>query len=132
MPVPPKKAAALALMLVALMLVAMMPTASRADYIQAQPIYARNNTDRPIWVAAHYIPAGSHSFVTDGWWQVPPGQCRLLLYNNGVNIYFTAHDDQGYHWHGDAVTAVVRGETVNMFHMDTGPCYNPWTVTFSR
>jgi hypothetical protein len=49
-----------------------------------------------------------------------------------VNIYFNARDDQGDVWQGNTTTIVVRGETVNMFHMDTGPCYNPWTVTFNR
>jgi uncharacterized membrane protein len=114
-----------------LVAVAAAPGVSRADCIEAQPIYARNNTSRPIWVAAHYIPAGSHSFVTDGWWRIEPGCCRLLLYNNGVHIYFAARDDQGAVWEGTATSAVVRGETVNMFHRDTGPCYDPWTVDFN-
>jgi len=121
-----RKASALALILVAI-----APTVSRADCIEAQPIYARNNTNRPIWVASYYIPGGSHSFVTSGWWRVNPGCCRLLLYNNGRNIYFNAHDDQGNVWGGNATSTVVDGKTVNMFHMDTGPCYDPWTVDFS-
>ena len=117
----------------ALVLIAVAATSgvSRADWIEAQPIYARNNTSRPIWVAAHYIPAGSHSFVTDGWWRIEPGCCRLLLYNNGRNIYFAARDDQDAVWGGAATSVVIRGETVKMFHCDTGPCYNPWTVDFN-
>jgi hypothetical protein len=117
--------------IVALILVGLAPNVGRSDYIQAQPIYARNNTSRPIWVAAHYIPAGSSSFVTGGWFKVDPGCCKLILYNNGRNIYFGAHNDQGVEWNGTDTTTVVDGQTVKMFHRDTGPCYDPWTVTFN-
>lgn len=106
------------------------PAIGLADWIQAQPVYARNNSDRPIWVAAEYVPAGGSSLVTDGWWKVRPHQCRLLLYTNGQNIYFAAHDDQGHVWDGDATLAIVHGESVRMFHADTGPCYDAWTMTF--
>jgi uncharacterized membrane protein len=116
--------------MVAMLLIGTAPALARANYVQAQPIYARNNTDRPIWVAAYYVPAGAHNFFSDGWWKVDPGQCRLLLYNNGVNIYFYAHDDNGWEWEGNDATAIVQGETLHMFHRDTGPCYDPWTVTF--
>jgi hypothetical protein len=115
-----------------LILVAFAPNVSRADCIEAQPIYAHNNTSRPIWVAAHYVPGGSHSFVTGGWWKVDPGCRRLLLYNNGRNIYFNAHDDQSTVWGGTATSVAVQGQTVNMFHRDTGPCYDAWTVDFNR
>ena len=116
--------------ILAVVLVAMAPAMARADYIQAQPIYARNNSDRPIQVAAYYIPAGGHQFVSGGWWKVYPGQCRLVLWNNGVNIYFYAKDDQGWFWEGTDATVTVQGETLHMFHQDTGPCYDPWSVTF--
>jgi uncharacterized membrane protein len=115
----------------ALPLVALAPSVSLADCIQAQPIYAHNNTGRPIWVAAHYVPAGSQSFVSDGWWEVAPGQCQLLLYNNGRWIYFNARDDQGHTWDGSAITTTVRGQNVGMFQRDTGMCYDPWTLDFN-
>ena len=118
--------------IVALILVCMAPSVGRSDYIEAQPVYARNNTNRPIWVASYYIPAGSSSFVAGGWWKVDPGCCKLVLYNNGRNIYFNAHNDQGTAWSGTDTTAAVDGQIVNMFHRDTGPCYDPWTVTFKR
>jgi hypothetical protein len=115
----------------ALILVATAPNVIRADWIQAQPIYARNNTGRPIWVAAHYIPGGESNFVTGGWWRVDPGCSQLLVYNNGRNIYFYARDDEGAAWGGSATRVTVGGETVSMFHGDTGPCYDPWTVDFN-
>ena len=117
--------------ILALILVGMVPNVGRSDYIQAQPIYARNNTSHPIWVAAHYVPAGSRYFVTGGWWKVDPGCCTLILYTNGRNIYFNAHNDQGFVWNGTDATAVVDGQSVSMFQRDTGPCYDPWTVTFN-
>jgi len=117
--------------ILALVLVAALPSVSRADTICAQPIYAQNNTGRAIWVAAEYVPAGSNSFVTDGWWEVGPGRCLRILYNNGRNIYFSARDDQGDTWEGDDTVAQVRGEAVKMFHADTGPCYDPWTINFN-
>jgi hypothetical protein len=82
-------------------------------------------------VAAHFVPAGGRDFVTGGWWRINPGRCRLLLYNNGRNIYFNARDDKGAVWQGNATSVVVDGETVHMFHRDTGPCYDPWTVDFN-
>ena len=78
--------------ILALVLVAMAPALARADYIQAQPIYARNNTDRPIDVAAYYIPAGGHQFVSGGLVEslprpVPTGsveqRCQHLLLRQG-------------------------------------------------
>jgi len=122
------KATVLAL---ALALAAMTPAVSRADTVQAQPIYAQNNTSHTIWVAARYIPPGSTSYVSDGWWEVGPGQRVLILYNNGVNIYFNAHDDADTVWDGNDATAVVRGETLNMFQQDTGTGYQPWTMHFN-
>ena len=113
-----------------MVLVGMAPTLARADYIQAQPIYARNNTNRTIQVAAYYVPAGGHDLVSGGWWTVYPGQCRLILWNNGINIYFYAKDDNGWVWEGNDATVTVQGETLHMFHQDTGPCYDPWSVTF--
>jgi len=118
--------------ILALILVGMAPTVGRSEYIEAQPVYARNNTSRPIWVASYYIPGGSSSFVTGGWWKVDPGCCKLILYNNGRNIYFNAHNDQGTAWSGTDTTAAVDGQIVNMFHRDTGPCYDPWIVTFKQ
>jgi hypothetical protein len=104
--------------------------AVRADHIAAQPILAHNNSDRPIWVAAHYVPAGSNHFISDGWFRVGPGECRLLFYNNGVNIYFYARDDKGNAWQGNDYTTTFGGQSLNMFHRDTGLCYDPWTITF--
>lgn len=111
-------------------LVAMAPSPARADYIQAQPIYARNNTTQTIQVAAYYVPAGGHDLVSGGFWTVYPGQCRLILWNNGVNIYFYAKTNDGWVWEGNDATATVQGETLHMFHQDTGQCYDPWSVTF--
>ncbi len=115
----------------ALSMVGMAPSVSLADRIQAQPIYAHNNTGRPIWLAAYYVPAGSQGFVSDGWWEVAPGQCQLLLYNNGRYIYFNARDDQGHVWDGSDTTTTVRNQSVKMFQADTGLCYDPWTMDFN-
>jgi len=110
---------------------AMLPNLAQADCISAQPIYAHNNTSQPIWVAAKYIPAGSNCFVDAGWWRVEPGQCLLIAYNGGRWIYFNAYDNQGHKWEGNDTTGVVRGQTLNMFRMDTGMCFDPWTVDFN-
>src|SRR5207249_1700012 len=69
--------------MLAFALVTLLPNVVRADTLQGQPIYAQNNTDRPIWVASQYVPPGSTSYVTDGWWQVDPGERVLIHYNNG-------------------------------------------------
>ena len=63
--------------------------------------------------------------------QVNPGERMLILYNNGVNIYFYARDGQGGTWSGNAASGTVRGETVNMLRRDTGNGYQPWTMNFN-
>jgi hypothetical protein len=115
----------------ALGVVALAPSVSQADYVRGQPIYAQNNTARSIWIAAYYVPAGSRNYVSAGWWEICPGQRVLLLYNNGRFIYFNAHDDQGHVWDGSDTSAMLRGETLKMFQSDTGPCYDPWTISFN-
>jgi uncharacterized membrane protein len=112
-------------------LLTVLPRVAWADNIQGQPIYAQNNTNYSIWVAARYIPAGSNSYVADGFWQVDPGQKMLILYNNGRYIDFYARDDHGGVWTGNDATANVRGETLNMIQEDTGTGYNPWTMNFN-
>jgi uncharacterized membrane protein len=123
MPSLSKKAAVVTLCL-AWVLVPLMPASARADNLQGQPIYARNNTNHPIWVACRYVPPGGSSYVTNGWWQVNPGQSVLILYNNAQYIYFYAHNDCGTSWDGNDACTVVRGETVHMFQADTGTGYD--------
>ena len=115
----------------AVLLVIMMPAVSRAEWLQGQPIYARNNTGRPIWVAAKYMAPGSHSFVTDGFWKIDPGQCVLLVYNTNRWIYFYARNDAGQIWQGNDTGGVVQGEMVGMTQQDTGLCFDPWMMTFN-
>jgi uncharacterized membrane protein len=117
--------------ILALLLVTMVPNVSRAETLTGQPIYARNNTSRPIWVAAKYMSPGSNSFVTDGFWQIAPGQCVRILYNSNRYIYFYARDDNGTVWTGSDTSGFVHGERVNMAQQDTGLCFEPWTMSFN-
>jgi hypothetical protein len=103
---------------------------SHGTYLHGQPIYLRNTTDKTISVAAKYMPPGSCDFVTAGFWQVAPGQTVLVASNNNRWIYFYARDNNGKVWAGNAVTAVVNGETLHMAMYDTTMCYDPWTITF--
>jgi uncharacterized membrane protein len=115
-----------------LILVGLLPKVSQADTLQGQPIYAQNNTNRTIWVAARYMPPGGGSYVSDGFWRVEPGQRLLILYNgNRRFMYLYARDGQGAVWSGNAVRTTVRGETLNMFAGDTGLGYEPWTMNFN-
>jgi len=115
----------------AVVVVLMAASVTRADLLKGQPIFAQNNTDNPIWVAARYVPPGSTSYVNAGWWRVEPGERVLILYNNGRYIYFNAHDNQGADWSGNEACGVVRGERVNMFREDTGCGYECWTMNFN-
>jgi uncharacterized membrane protein len=117
--------------ILALVGVTMLPAVSRADTLQGQPIYAQNNTCHPIWVAAQYAPPGTTAYITQGYWEVEPGQRVLIFYNNTQYIYFYARDEQGTQWNGNDASGVVNGETVNMFQEDTGTGYDPWTMTFN-
>ena len=115
----------------ALVILSMAPNASRAEWVQGQPIYARNNTSRPLWVAAKYMAPGAHSFVTDGFWKIDPGQCVLLVYNSNRWIYFYARNDAGQTWQGNDTSGVIQGEMVGMTQQDTGLCFDPWMMTFN-
>lgn len=99
---------------------------------QGQPIYARNNTSEPIWVAACYVPPGSNEYFANGFWRVEPGERKLLLYNgNRVYMYFYARNDSRSRvWSGEDRVVTVRGETLNMFRADTGTGYGAWTQSF--
>lgn len=118
--------------ILALVLVTMMPAVSRAEWLQGQAIYARNNTSRPIWVAAKYMSPGSQNFVTDGFWKIDPGQCVLLVYNSNRWIYFYARNDAGETWQGNDTSGVVQCEVVSMSQQDTGLCFDPWTMNFNQ
>ena|ERR1700677_3910743 len=122
------KAAVLTLALAA---IGMAPSVSLADNLQGQPIYAQNNTNRTIWVAAKYVPPGSSSFVSDGFWKINPGERVLICYNNNRYIYFYGRDGRGLVWSGGATSATVRGETLNMLRQDTGTSFDPWTMNFN-
>jgi uncharacterized membrane protein len=125
-----KWVAALAL---AVILVGLTAEVSRADEFQGQPIYVQNNTDRTLWVAARYIPPGSRSYVSDGFWKIAPGQRMLILYNNGVWMYLHAQDAQGrgLRFQGTPVQATVRGQTVDLYPYDTGTDYDPRVIGIS-
>jgi len=103
---------------------------ARADDLKGQPIYAKNNTNRTIYVAAHYVPPGGSSYVTNGFWTVNPGEKVLMLYNDGVYIYLHAHRADGAAWTGNT-RVTIHGQTVNMFREDTGHGYEPWTYNFN-
>lgn len=104
-----------------------------AQNIPGQPIYAHNNTNEPIWVAACYVPPGSSDYLTNGFWRVNPGERTLILYNgNHVYMYFYARNEsRSKVWSGTARTVTLRGETLNMFAADTGTGYEPWTQRFN-
>jgi uncharacterized membrane protein len=76
------------------------------------------------------MPPGACDFVTAGFWQVAPGQTVLVASNHNRWIYFYARDNNGREWAGNAVTAVVNGETVHMAQYDTTMCFDPWTITY--
>ncbi len=109
----------------------MLPNVSMAAICRGQSIYAHNNTSRPLWIAAMYIPPGSDCFVTSGYWQLAPGQCHLLVYNTNRWIYFYARNDLGQTTSGSGWMTVLGSETLNMEQHDTGMCFNPWTMIFN-
>jgi len=100
--------------------------------VPGQPIYAQNNTNEPIWVAACYVPPGSSDYFTNGFWRVEPGQRVLILHNgNRRFMYFYANNEtRSKVWSGNDRIVVLRGETLRMFRADTGDDYNPWTQRF--
>lgn len=120
------------LFLAVLALGCLLPGVARAQSCnpQGQPIYARNNTDRPIWVAAKYMPAGERNYIANGFWKVNPGERVLIYYNNAIFNYMYARDDLGRTWRGDH-SVRVRGETLPMFSVDTGEGFEPYTMNFN-
>lgn len=116
----------------ALVLVGLSPGLSRADNLQGQQIWVLNKSQRTIWVAARYMPAGSNSYVNDGYWKVEPGQRLLVFYNNAVYVYVHAHDADGrvHRGAGNPVTETIRGRTVDLYPVDTTHSFRPWLITF--
>jgi uncharacterized membrane protein len=117
----------------ALTCVVLLPSVSQAAYLRGQPIYVRNTTDQTISVAAKFMPPGSCDFVVNGFWQIPPGQCRLVFYNTNRWIYLYARDNNGRVWSGNSgvtSTGIVNGESLEMGQYDTTMCFDPWTITF--
>jgi Protein of unknown function (DUF1036) len=131
------KASLLALALVAAAVVPNVSDASyrrghyyHPQYLRGQPIYVQNNTARTLSVAAMYQPPGSNGFVSNGFWQVAPGQKLLVATNGNRWIYFYARDNNGQVWAGNDSTTTVNGETLHMAQYDTTMCFDPWTITF--
>ena len=125
---PCTKAAALALVLVG-----SLPSVSTADNVSAQPIYAQNNSNRTIWVAARYKPPGSGDFHNAGFWQIEPGQKMLIFCNgNARYTYLHANDAQGgvFRGQGTPLYETIRGRTVELYRHDTGDDYDPRTIEF--
>ena len=108
------------------------PATATAVPVNGQPIYVHNHTNRPIWVAANFMPAGSKSRVTDGYWKVEPGQKMLIIYNNAVWIYVHAHDANGavYRGQGNPIRETLKGKTIDLYPMNTGEDYNPRVIDF--
>ena len=122
----------------ALSMVGMAPSVSLADRIQAQPIYAHNNTglEDPIWVAAllrsRWHPKAGVEDAAGG--KLPPGSASCSFTSMGRYIFFNARDDQGHVWGRQRyLPPAVRNQGVKMFasgyrfgkHEPTGQ----WTST---
>lgn len=113
-------------------------------------VYVKNNTRSTLFVSVRYYKdifdqthstldgAGktvTHTWKTEGYWKVLPGQKVLILDQQddvvGRNIYFHAHSRDGSTtWTGD-YTFLVRGDEKKFFEQDMGSSFVEYTMNFN-
>lgn len=81
-------------------------------------VFVQNKTNRPIWVAIHYIPyygptntsdlkVTSSSWSTKGWYRVNPGSKIYVAKTANRYVYTHANDSRGARWSGSLRRTVV-------------------------
>ena len=110
-------------------------------------VQVENNTNRTIWVAAHYRQTAKCpvSLVTasrckdvdiwrtsNGYWKLAPGEKAYVLDTENRYIYFHAHDAQGNTWGNRNYTYSVNGHTRSFFQVDMGSKMVSFTQGFTQ
>ena len=109
-------------------------------------VSVKNNSDRTIWVAAHFRvtpPNPSDNscdncnppfWRTDGYWKLEPGKKALILNSedriDNRYIYFHAHDAQGRTWGTSELKENVGSEVQPFFKQDMGSEITNFTQSF--
>jgi uncharacterized membrane protein len=89
-----------------LMLVALAwPSPARADFTVC------NHTSSKVGVAVGYVNPHVGGFVTEGWFNLTPGQCRMLVPSSATSDphnYFYFARGGGLLWEGDVPFCIIN------------------------
>jgi uncharacterized membrane protein len=109
-------------------LTAMANPAQAGNYDE---IHIKNETNEHIWVAIHYQPLGSSGFVSQGWWELCPGECAYIADSINGTIYFYAYSaESDLVWSGNDYF-YVDGQLYPFFSQYTGPEWVLFTQRFT-
>ena len=97
-------------------------------------IYLKNNCDRPIDVAIHYLDSNSGlgNWRSDGWFRLMPGEKRSAVSTNGRYVYFYAVSptDISSEWSG-TFHQNLHGDRYGFFKVDLGIGVVDFTQSFN-
>ena len=91
-------------------------------------LYFRNNYPNSVWVCyMYYSPArcGAYgNWGTRGWWQIDPGQTKLVWVGNTLNRYYSYYAKAA-----DGSTAAYGRVGMRLIDTDN---YGTYTMTLTR
>ena len=108
-----------------------------------------NKTGNRIGISIGYQPPGSKEWLTEGWWNISPDQCKNILNGALIARYYYLHAidyDEGGIWSGKAFMCtrnkefeikgihdcIARGfERTGFYEIDTGGEPH-WTVQLTK
>ncbi len=94
-------------------------------------IYFRNKCNKTIWTALHYVDLDG-DWVTDGWWEISPGDTTYVANTRNTIYYIHAQTNNGTTWTGD-YNFRIRGKGPYGFKKKeiTTSKWGKWTQSFS-
>lgn len=112
-------------------LAALTAMASSAYARGYDEIHIQNNTSEHLWVAVHYMPPGANGFVSEGWWELCPGESAYIVDSVNSNVYFYAYSaESDLEWSGSDYF-YVDGELTPFFLTNTGSEWVNFTYHFN-
>lgn len=94
-------------------------------------VQIKNNCRYNMEVAAHYLTTG-HRWITDGWWQLSPGETAYILDTRNRFLYFSARTTPHgqFKWEGPHFWR-VRGRNMGFLQKEIlEGTFGTWTEHF--
>lgn len=95
-------------------------------------VSVKNKCHATIWVAIRYKLTSIDYWITDGWWELYPGETAYIADTKNRHVYFTAQSDDGHSWgSSDYVYSVNHKTEEKFFHTNMGSSFAAFTQEFS-